>query len=210
MSSPGRFVKSQKFQTDPLPSYEVTPDALPGERNPDGFLFPHFAQRQDALRLHWWTVCEDAAADDSVILAPDRSLRGQAAAGIQSVRAWQGSSGSSLRKRIPPAVLSGFAFGDARERIPEPAHHETSWRSGKQVARRARRQLGMVIFAYWRNFPLPPGPPLFRLPLHPGLQGGTHFLVKHEQVLHALAFGGKPRASVEPVHRAIERQMRPP
>ena len=35
-------------------------DALPGDRNPDGFVFPGYAQRQDTLRLRWRTVCTDA------------------------------------------------------------------------------------------------------------------------------------------------------
>ena len=35
-------------------------DALPGDRNPDGFVFPRYAQRQDTLRLRWRMVCTDA------------------------------------------------------------------------------------------------------------------------------------------------------
>ena len=35
-------------------------DAMSGDRNPDGFLFPHYGQRQDTLRVRWRTVCTDA------------------------------------------------------------------------------------------------------------------------------------------------------
>ena len=37
-------------------------EALPGDRDPDGFLFPRYAEGrgQDALCFRWRTVCEDA------------------------------------------------------------------------------------------------------------------------------------------------------
>ena len=52
-------------------------------------------------------------------------------------------------------------------------------------------------------------PPALRLPLHPRFQRRARFLVAHEQVLDALAFGGEAGAAVEAVQGTVEVPVRP-